>query len=72
MNSVDKIYSKMERALRNRTGAKFTLDELLVMADLGILEKVLIASAQALVADCRASRDAKAGENARPVQPNAG
>ena len=46
MGAISNIAKKYRRALRNETGAKFTLDELRALVDIGTLDTIIQAEAE--------------------------
>lgn len=51
---LQSLAKKMERAYRNHTGVKLTVDELVTLGEMGIFETVQKAKAQEMLAICRA------------------
>lgn len=54
MGDILSLSRKFERALRNQTGANFTLEELVALADVGTLDAIQKVKNEELVAKCRA------------------
>jgi hypothetical protein len=56
MADILTLAKKLERGYRNQTCVRLTIDEQLMLADLGMFEAVAVAKSKELEARCRAKR----------------